>query len=136
MKSTTELVVRGALGLLLGVSIVAGCAGSDEATAGPTESVEVPEPLAEQEQSLTSVDQVDCGICAIARECCHAVYAANGLTSRASSCDNFNAERCETLDPGRQRTTKINCLVQLRTTISAWRLAGQAPPSACRIPGE
>ena len=136
MKSTAELVTRGALGLLLGVSIAAGCADSDEATEGSTESVEVPEPLAEQEQSLTSVDQVDCGICAIARECCHAVYAANGLTSRASSCDNFNAERCATLDPGRQRTTKINCLVQLRTTISAWRLAGRAPPSACRIPGE
>lgn len=139
MKSTAEWVARGALGLLLlGISIAAGCAGSDEATEGTesTESVEARGALGEQEESLTSVDQVDCSICAIARECCHAVYAANGLTSRASSCDNFNAERCATLDPGRQRTTKINCLVQLRTTISAWRLAGREPPSACRIPGE
>lgn len=135
MKSTAELVARGALGMLLGISIAAGCAGSDEATE-ETEPVEVRGPVAEQEESLTSVDQVDCSICAIARECCHAVYAANGLTSRASSCDNFDAERCALLDPGRQRTTKINCLVQLRTTISAWRLAGRAPPSACRIPGE
>jgi hypothetical protein len=86
--------------------------------------------------ALTTVDQVDCGICEIARECCHAVYAANGLSSRASCCDNFSAERCAVLDPGRQRTTKLNCLVQLRTTISAWRSAGRAPPSTCRIPGE
>ena len=137
MKSTAELVARGALGLLLTISI-AGCAGSDEATEEreSTESVQTPGPLGEQEESLTSVDQVDCGICEIARECCHAVYAANGLTSRASSCNNFDAERCAALDPGRQRTTKINCLVQLRTTISAWRLAGRAPPSACYIPGE
>jgi hypothetical protein len=138
MKSTAELVARGALGLLLGVSIAAGCAGSDTATeeTESTELVQTPDSLAEQEASLTSVDQVDCGICAIARACCHAVYAANGLTSRASSCNNFDAQRCATLDPGRQRTTKINCLVQLRTTISAWRLAGRAPPSACYIPGE
>src|SRR5688572_3386360 len=124
MKSTAGLFARGALGLLFGVSIAAGCAGSDEATeeTGSTESLPS-DAIAEQEASLTSVDQLDCSICAIARECCHAVYAVNGLSSRASSCDNFDAGRCATLDPGRQRTTKITCLVQLRTTISAWRLA-------------
>lgn len=138
MKSKAELVARGALGLLLCASMAAGCAGSDAATeeTESTEGVEAPGLVAAQEESLTTVDQVDCSICAIARDCCHAVYAANGLTSRASSCDNFSAERCAVLDPGRQRTTKINCLVQLRTTISAWRLAGRSPPSACRIPGE
>ena len=138
MKSTAKVLARGALGLLLAISTAAGCAGSDPATegTGSTDSLEARGPLTEQEESLTSVDQVDCGICALARDCCLAVYAANGLTSSASSCYNFDAQRCAVLDPGRQRTTKINCLVQLRTTISAWRLAGREPPSACRIPGE
>ena len=130
MRPTDRLRARAALGVMLAVSVAAGCAGSDEATQ-ETEST-----LGEQDQSLTTVDQVDCSICAIARACCHAVYAANGLTSRASSCDNFDAQRCAALDPGRQRTTKLNCLVQLRTTIGAWRLGGRTPPSACRIPGE
>ena len=138
MKSPSRMFARAALGLLLAGSMTAGCAGSDQTTEETewTDSTVPPGQLSEQEQSLTTVDQVDCSICAIARECCHAVYAANGLTSRASSCDNFDAQRCATLDPGRQRTTKLNCLVQLRTTISAWRLAGRTPPSACRIPGE
>ena len=120
MKSTAELVAQGALGLLLSVSIATGCAGPDDASGetDSSESMQTPAALGEQEESLTSVDQVDCGICAIARACCHEVYAVNGLTSRASSCDNFDAQRCATLDSGRQRTTKINCLVQLRTTIS------------------
>src|SRR5689334_22515740 len=114
MRSTSPLLARAALRLLLAASMAAGCAGSDQVTeeTESIDSVAAPGTLGAQEQSLTTVDQVDCGICAIARDCCHAVYAANGLTSRASSCDNFDAQRCATLDPGRQRTTKINCLVQ------------------------
>ena len=48
-------------------------------------------------------------------------------------CVNFNGQRCAALDPGRQRTTKINCLVYLRAVITAW---GGMPPSVCQIPGE
>lgn len=101
----------------------AGCAAGGEDETVTQEEIDT------QSESLTSVDMVDCSICQIARECCFAV-------TTNSYCNNFSAERCETLDPGRQRTTKINCLVQLRTTISAWRLAGRNPPAACYIPGE
>lgn len=132
MKAWVEMLARGATGLVLGVSLAAGCAGADEATqdAGPAAPLAVTDELGEVTEELTSVDMVDCSICATARACCNAV------SSRSSYCSNFNADRCATLDPGRQRTTKLNCLTLLRTTISAWRGAGRTPPSECRIPGE
>jgi hypothetical protein len=131
MQTRIASLARGAAGLMLGVALSAGCAG-DGGTAEETESttpVESTEQVGATEESLTSVDMVDCSICATARACCTAV-------STSSYCNNFDAERCATLDPGRMRTTKLNCLVLLRTTISAWRLAGRTPPSECRIPGE
>jgi hypothetical protein len=129
MKSMLELLVSATVMLCL--SGVGGCAAGDEGPGGAgTESREqAAEVGGEAREGLTSVDMVDCSICEIAKTCCRAVSAA-------SYCDNFNAQRCATLDPGRQRTTKLNCLVQLRTTISAWRLAGRTPPAACYIPGE
>jgi hypothetical protein len=128
------MLARGAVGLMLGVAFSAGCAGTggtaeETEPTTPVESVESTEQVGALEEGLTSVDMVDCSICATARACCAAV-------STNSYCNNFDAERCATLDPGRMRTTKLNCLVLLRTTISAWRLAGRTPPSECRIPGE
>lgn len=116
MKSFVELLAPGGIALMLGMSLATGCGGTDADGA-------------QVEQGLTTVDMVDCSICATAKACCNAV-------NPGSYCNNFDAARCEVLDPGRQRTTKLNCLVQLRTTISAWRLAGRTPPSECRIPGE
>jgi hypothetical protein len=132
MRSMVEVLTHGVVGVMFGALLAAGCAGVDEATDQKESGtpVETTEGISVQEESLTSVDMVDCSICATARACCNAV------STRASYCDNFNAESCARLDPGRQRTTKLNCLVQLRTTISAWRLAGREPPSECRIPGE
>ena len=142
MKSLVQLLARGAVALVFGLPLSAGCAATDEATenyaqeeddavqtAEPPVSLEETEEIGTLEEGLTSVDMLDCSICAIARSCCNAV-------NPSTSCNNFNAERCATLDPGRQRTTKINCLVQLRTTITAWRLSGRTPPSECFIPGE
>jgi hypothetical protein len=133
-QTIIESFARGALGLLLGAALATGCASAGEVgevgeEAQPGAPLESTEQVGTQQESLTRVDMVDCSICATARACCTAVNAG-------SYCNNFNAERCTTLDPGRQRTTKIDCLVLLRTAISAWRLSGKAPPSACRIPGE
>jgi hypothetical protein len=142
MKSMVQLLACGGVGLLLGLPLAAGCGSFDEGDEGaqPATPLVSSEELSSEElgtlqEGLTSVDMVDCSICEIARECCVAVNAANQCTY-CTNCSNFDAERCAGLDPGRQRTTKINCLVQLRTTISAWRLHGQEPPSACYIPGE
>ena len=125
MTPIVELLARGALGLVVGVSLATGCAAAGaDGTAEADESA-----MGEVKQGLTSVDMVDCSICATARACCNAVSAA-------SYCNNFDAQRCETLDPGRQRTTRLDCLVLLRTTIYAWQSARRTPPSECRIPGE
>lgn len=130
-KAIIELFARGAMGLVLGVGLAAGCADADDAAqrTDPAMPHEMTEDIGTLEEGLTTVDMVDCSICATARACCTAVNAG-------SYCNNFNADRCSTLDPGRQRTTKLNCLTLLRTTISAWRLAGRTPPPECRIPGE
>jgi len=133
MKSLIQMLMSGAA--VLGLSLAAGCAAGDVAEpvegAPATEvaELETTQELGTLEEGLTSVNDVDCSICEAARQCCNAVSASSG-------CNNFDAARCATLDPGRQKTTKINCLVQLRTTISAWRLGGRTPPAACRIPGE
>lgn len=131
MKSVVQSLARGAVGLVLGVSLAAGCAGADEVAeeAEPVTPPEVTEELGTLEEGLTTVDMVDCSICATAKACCAAV-------STSSYCNNFSAERCATLDPGRQRTTKLSCLTLLRTTISAWQSSGRTPPPECRIPGE
>ena len=68
MKSTINLLVRGAMGLMLGVLLATGCGG--------------PEPDgAKAEENLTTVDMVDCSICATARACC-AMDASTGLLPR------------------------------------------------------
>ncbi|HWO10747.1 MAG TPA: hypothetical protein VNN80_14740 [Polyangiaceae bacterium] len=139
MKSMVQFVAWSATSLLLGVPLAAGCAGteegSEEAALSPVPAAteetpavtETPAAIGVVEEGLTSVDQVDCSICQIARDCCHAV------TDRTSFCDSYDADRCATLDPGRQRTTKIDCLVLLRYVITAW---GGNPPPQCYIPGE
>jgi hypothetical protein len=129
MKMILELLPRGAVGLVL-VSLAAGCASPVD-RANEAGEPAATENLGQTEESLTSVNMLDCSICDTARECCNAVSAANGTS--ASSCMNFDGPRCATLDPGRQKTTKLNCLVYLRTVITAW---GRMPPSVCRIPGE
>lgn len=139
MKSRLQLLTSGIL--MLGLSFAVGCAGGDDGEdvddevepSGQAESKMLPEfteDIATLYETLTTVDTVDCSICTTAQACCSA-----GST-RTSYCANFNAERCATLDPGRQRTTKLNCLTLLRTTISAWQMSGREPPSQCRIPGE
>ena len=98
MQTRIASLARGAAGLMLGVALSAGCAG-DGGTAEetePTTPVELTEQVGATEESLTSVDMVDCSICATARACCTAV-------STTSYCNNFDAERCATLDPGRMR---------------------------------
>lgn len=152
MKSLENWLARGTAAFILLGCVAAGCTGSDEGDLGAAsgdeeyadgaEELVGAEELAGAEESagaeelgslaagLTSVDDVDCSICAIARSCCHAVNAPIHF------CNNFDAEACEALDPGRQRTVKINCLVLLRYAISSWRLAGRTPPAECYIPGE
>lgn len=139
MKSRLLLLTSGIL--VLGLSFAVGCAGGNEdddvddevQASGQAKSKMLPEfteDITTLYETLTTVDMVDCSICATAQACCNAV------STRSSYCANFDAERCATLDPGRQRTTKLNCLTSLRTTISAWQMAGRTPPSECRIPGE
>ena len=123
--------MRGGFAVVLGAFLAVGCADVQSDPADEAVDTAATEDLGQVEESLTSVDMVDCSICDTARECCNAVTAANGSSS--SSCVNFNGQRCAALDPGRQRTTKINCLVYLRAVITAW---GGMPPSVCQIPGE
>jgi hypothetical protein len=135
MKSMVQFMAGSAVSLMLGLPLASGCAGTEEgsevAALSPVPAAEeTPGELGVLEEGLTSVDQVDCSICQIANECCHAV------TDRVDFCNGYNAGRCATLDPARQRTTKIDCLVFLRYTISAWRLGGRTPPAQCYIPGE
>jgi hypothetical protein len=130
-------VVRCAAAFVLLGGVAAGCAAEEGAELSVTNGAEEqgvadegePGAIGINEESLTSTADVDCSICAIAKACCNAVGAG-------SYCNNFNADRCATLDPGRQETTKRNCLTLLRTTISAWRSNGRTPPAECYIPGE
>jgi hypothetical protein len=67
-----------------------------------------------------------CELCTITQECCNAVNAGSLCT--------FSADTCSAYDPGRQHTYAVDCLVTLRTIISAWALAGQTPPAVCALP--
>ncbi|HKP57771.1 MAG TPA: hypothetical protein VJV78_13660 [Polyangiales bacterium] len=121
MISTNKLGLT--LGLALAVS--SGCADVDES--------ELDEPSVDvAQESVVRVSDLDCSFCNVARDCCNAVNAANGNTS--TLCNNFNAARCETLDPGRQYTIIQDCLVNVNIRISAWRLAGREPPPECHVP--
>jgi hypothetical protein len=131
MNRMLNRLVRGGVGLMLVISLAAGCADAQVERLDEGGEPAVTDALGQTEESLTSVDMLDCSICDTARSCCNAVSAANG--SSASSCVNFDGQRCAALDPGRQRTTKLNCLVYLRAVITAW---GRMPPSVCQIPGE
>jgi hypothetical protein len=77
------------------------------------------------------VSPIDCNICTITQACCEAVNAA---TNNGRTC-MFDTDACFSLDPARQKTyATAACLVTLRTTISAWQLAGRTPPAPCRLP--
>ena len=78
-----------------------------------------------------TVSPVDCNICTTTQACCEAVNAA---TNNGRTC-MFDTNTCFSLDPDRQKTyATAACLVTLRTTISAWQLAGRTPPDPCRLP--
>ena len=111
------------LGLTLGlvIAVSSGCADVDES--------QLDDPSVDVAQAgVITVSDLDCSFCQVARECCQAV------NPNPEHCLNFDAERCETLDPGRQETTIRNCLVNVNITITAWRLAGREPPAACHVP--
>ena len=121
MLCTNELGLT--LSLVLAVS--AGCAGLEESQlddAADDPSVDV------AQEGVITVSDLDCSFCNVARECCQAV------NPNPEHCLNFDAARCEALDPGRMETTIRNCLVNVNITISAWRLAGREPPPACHVP--
>ncbi|HEX5098343.1 MAG TPA: hypothetical protein VFV94_02540 [Polyangiaceae bacterium] len=67
-----------------------------------------------------------CELCTITQDCCNAVNAGALCT--------FSADTCSAYDPDRQHTYAVDCLVTLRTIISAWELAGRAPPAVCALP--
>jgi hypothetical protein len=102
-----------------------GCAGIDESELDER-SVDV------AQEPVIRVSDLDCSFCNVARDCCNAVNAAN--SNPATFCNNFDAARCETLDPGRQYTIIQDCLVNVNIRISAWRLAGREPPPQCHVP--
>jgi hypothetical protein len=69
---------------------------------------------------------VDCSVCTVAQDCCNAVNAGALCT--------FSADVCSAYDPGRQKTYAIDCLVTLRTIITAWTGGGSTPPPVCVLP--
>lgn len=131
MKMTLKLLARGAVGLVLGVSLAAGCADAPVDPSDEAGSPAATEDVGQTEESLTSVDMVDCSICDTARECCKAVSAANGTS--ASSCVNFDGPRCDALDPGRQRTTKIKPGVSPRRHYRLGADATERVPHSWRV---
>jgi hypothetical protein len=121
MTKTNKLGLT--LSLVLAVST--SCAGVDES--------ELDEPSVDVAQEpVIRVSDLNCSFCNVARDCCNAVNAAN--SNPATFCNNFDAARCETLDPGRQYTIIQDCLVNVNIRISAWRLAGREPPPECHVP--
>jgi hypothetical protein len=68
----------------------------------------------------------ECSVCAVTQECCNSVNAGSLCT--------FSADTCDSLDPVRQTAYARNCLMVLRTTISAWTMNRRAAPSACFMP--
>jgi len=67
-----------------------------------------------------------CALCTITQECCNAV---NG----GALC-SFSADTCSAYDPDRQHTYAVDCLLTLRTIISAWVVGGSTPPAVCALP--
>lgn len=132
------------------VVLAAGCGGADEATGDvhaqtsewhrysrPTATGGAPSGTggapagSSGSAGAGGTTTVDCTICTVTQACCEAVNAA---TNNGRTC-GFSTETCFSLDAARQKTYAIHaCLVTLRTTISAWQLAGRTPPAACRLP--
>lgn len=67
-----------------------------------------------------------CSLCTITQECCNAVNAGALCT--------FSADTCSAYDPDRQHTYAVDCLLTLRTIISAWVVGGSTPPAVCALP--
>jgi hypothetical protein len=132
------------------IVLAAGCGGADESTGDvqaqtsawhryprPTGTGGAPSgtggaPAGSSGSAGTSGTRtVDCNVCTITQACCEAVNAA---TNNGRTC-GFSTETCFSLDAERQNIYAVQaCLVTLRTTISAWQLAGRTPPAACRLP--
>ena len=69
---------------------------------------------------------VPCSICTVTQDCCNAVNAGALCT--------FSANVCSAYDPLGQKYYATNCLLTLRTIISAWTISGATPPSVCALP--
>jgi hypothetical protein len=67
-----------------------------------------------------------CSICATTQSCCESVDAGALCT--------FSADTCTSLDPLRQGYYAKNCLMVLRTIISAQTMNQRTAPSACYLP--
>ena len=67
-----------------------------------------------------------CELCTVTQECCNAV--------NAGALCSFSADACSALDPDRQHTYAVDCLLTLRTIISAWVVGGSTPPAVCALP--
>lgn len=66
-----------------------------------------------------------CSICTAAQSCCNSVSAGPLCT--------FSADTCASLEAEGQAVYARNCLMTLRTTISAWTLNRRTPPAACTL---
>jgi len=67
-----------------------------------------------------------CSICTQTQDCCNSVNAGPLCT--------FSADTCASLGAEGQAVYARNCLMTLRTTISAWTLNRRTPPAACSLP--
>lgn len=68
----------------------------------------------------------DCSVCTTTQRCCESVSGGALCT--------FSAANCASLDPQRQVYYARDCMMVLRTTISAYTLNGRSAPSACTLP--
>lgn len=69
---------------------------------------------------------LDCSICTTTQQCCEAVSGGALCT--------FSAATCASLDPQRQIYYAQDCLMVLRTAISAYTMNQRSAPSACALP--